>query len=334
MGWRSAQLPGVETIVFREPARIREVVEQYRDAVHLVQGVYANGIMEKVRDILRNRRLRWGGVLETIDERSRWKAPLKRMAYRFCLSEGKRPDFILATGAQTSAWIANRGYLQERIFPFAYFLPETEMVSGRPEGGSAFRVGYVGQFIQRKRIDLLIDALSRLPDSEFTLVWVGDGPLHGELYREARDRLGEARLENHGTLPMHRIPRVMAGLDCLVLPSDHDGWGAVVVEAMMQGVPVVCSDACGASLAVSVSGFGEVFPKGDSNRLRGALERLMKQGPLPEEKRRELAVWARCFSAPQGGVYLYRILRHVYEGAAYPLPPWGERCCDISKFAL
>jgi hypothetical protein len=61
------------------------------------------------------------------------------------------------------------------------------------------------------------------------------------------------------------VPRAMAQADCLVLPSIHDGWGAVASESLMVGTPVVCSDACGVAGVVQASGVGGVFPVKDKD---------------------------------------------------------------------
>lgn len=52
----------------------------------------------------------------------------------------------------------------------------------------------------------------------------------------------------------------MARADVLVLPSWHDGWGAVVSEALMAGTPAIASDACGSAGVVRASGVGGGVP--------------------------------------------------------------------------
>ena len=51
--------------------------------------------------------------------------------------------------------------------------------------------------------------------------------------------------------------------DCLVLPSKHDGWGTVVSEALISGVPAICSDTCGVAEVVKLSNYGGVFKSGN-----------------------------------------------------------------------
>ena len=51
---------------------------------------------------------------------------------------------------------------------------------------------------------------------------------------------------------MSKIGNTIYQADNLVLPSSHDGWGAVTTEALMVGTPVICSDTCGSSLIVKI----------------------------------------------------------------------------------
>lgn len=55
------------------------------------------------------------------------------------------------------------------------------------------------------------------------------------------------------------IPDLMNKHDVLVLPSLYDGWGAVVNEALQQGLFVVCSDKCGARELLDGKSRGYVF---------------------------------------------------------------------------
>lgn len=73
--------------------------------------------------------------------------------------------------------------------------------------------------------------------------------------------------------------------DLLILPSRYYGLGAVVNEALMNGVPVVCSNACGAADLLDNSFRGEVFKAESIFDLRRILARRIKQG----RKRPELS---------------------------------------------
>lgn len=326
IGWGNVDTGSVETIIFRDSDHIDNLAQKYSDnAVHLVQGVNANGVMEDVRRSLkRHGAKKWGAIMETVDERSlNW--PLKRLVYRSRLSRwAARHDFILAIGAKTPDWVVARGFPPDRTFPFAYFIPlPPEKPPETTDKNGPFRIGFVGSLIPLKRVDLLIDALAGLDHLKFGLAIVGDGPLHSRLESAAIEKLGQQRIEMPGILPMSEIPSFMRSLDCLVLPSEHDGWGVVISEALMAGVPAICSDACGAAAAVNASGVGGVFAKDDISSLRSLLDAMITKGPADPDQRKRLAGWAKCFGAGAGAEYVDKIITHVYDGGARPVPPWS-----------
>ncbi len=67
---------------------------------------------------------------------------------------------------------------------------------------------------------------------------------------------------------------VYAGADCLVLPSRWEPWGVVLAEAAGAGVPIICSDHCGARFEVVREGVnGMVVRAGSVEQLVSALHR-------------------------------------------------------------
>ena len=108
----------------------------------------------------------------------------------------------------------------------------------------------------------------------------------------------------------------------LVLPSLHDGWGAVVSEALIAGTPVICSDACGSAGVVEASGVGCVFPSGDVEALSACLSQMLSTGPLDDVRRQQLAAWAHALGVSAGAVYLRSILDSNGSQPSRPSPPW------------
>lgn len=51
---------------------------------------------------------------------------------------------------------------------------------------------------------------------------------------------------------MNEIPHIMENHDILILPSLHDGWGAVVNEAITMGLYIITSDKCGAKALIKI----------------------------------------------------------------------------------
>ena len=298
------------------------------DAGHICQGIRSNGLVGVAqRTLAAHRRKQWV-VMETVEDAG-WRGLLKRLEYRrLFLRWRSRLQGVLATGSHTPSWVVRRGMPADRVFPFAYFLPDAI----RPESdhlakaAGPFRFVFVGQFIERKRLDLLISALATLKRDDVELVVVGSGPLERELQSFA-EKTWPGHVRWLGRLPLGEVPQVMAHADCLVLPSRHDGWGAVVSEALMVGTPAICSDACGAAEVVRASGVGGVFRSGDLMSLVQALDAALAAGKPQESDRRALANWARCLGASAGAEYLRAIVQHSQGAGPRPAPPWERNRC-------
>jgi glycosyltransferase involved in cell wall biosynthesis len=55
-------------------------------------------------------------------------------------------------------------------------------------------------------------------------------------------------IEDRGFVQPADLPEVMAEAGVFVLPSLYEPWGVAVAEAAMAGLPVICSEACGAGV--------------------------------------------------------------------------------------
>ncbi len=161
---------------------------------------------------------------------------------------------------------------------------DPEFFSPGPRRGDGFVIGYAGGLLPEKGVDLLLEAVSGLPDG-WELRLLGAGGSQDELDALAR-RLGISdRVSFLGRFPSSRMPEFYHGLDVLVLPSRTTrGWkeqfGRVLVEAMACGVPVIGSDS-GAIPSV-VENAGLIFPEGDAGALRRQLLELMEDSALRE----------------------------------------------------
>jgi glycosyltransferase involved in cell wall biosynthesis len=127
--------------------------------------------------------------------------------------------------------------------------------SDRPAPDGAFRVLYVGRFIYLKGMHLGLHAFARLlamhPNAR--LMMVGDGP-EKRTWQRLADRLGISA--NVDWLPWQRhedTGAIYGRHDVLLFPSLHDPGGMVVLEAMSEGLPVVCLRLGGPGIMVTGS---------------------------------------------------------------------------------
>lgn len=249
------------------------------------------------------------------------KGALRRLKYTVeRLQIGRRFDFMLAMGQLGLNWFRDCGYAEAQLFPYAY-LTETPALTPPAQANARVELLYVGQYIPRKGIDLLLRALPALPASGWHLSLIGSGPLRDVLQAQAAGlRLAE-RVTFHPPMPNAAVVQRIAESDVLVLPSRFDGWGAVINEALTVGTPVVCSDRCGAADLIDDTR-GTVFAAGNVDDLADVLAPWVARGPRTPAERHALAAWAQCISGGSAAAYLEDVLRHVYEMQPRPRPPW------------
>lgn len=108
------------------------------------------------------------------------------------------------------------------------------------EDASLFVVTFVGRLHPVKNVDVLIEAIARIRDfSGLRLKIVGDGPCAPYLRGLVKSLSIESIVEFSGYV---RNPiSFIAASDLLVLPSEHEASGNVLVEAMSCGVQLVAT---------------------------------------------------------------------------------------------
>jgi glycosyltransferase involved in cell wall biosynthesis len=117
----------------------------------------------------------------------------------------------------------------------------------RPQSGSGkgdnFQIIYVGRLVDWKRVDLLIAACAGLPDKiDFDLNIVGDGVLRGSLEEQVERLSLTDHVRFHGRLSQSAAADLLRRADVMVLPSMRECGGAVVLEAMASGIPVIATE--------------------------------------------------------------------------------------------
>lgn len=292
-GWEPPDLGLANCVIAEQKCQVHQVVNDApANSIHICQGVRGNGLINYARMQLRVRGYAYWVIMEKVDDAG-WIGLLKRLIYSYHLFRQKKHiRGILAIGEKTSQWLVRRGFSADKIYAFAYFLPvERPCLNSDSPSDRPFRFIYAGQMIPRKRVDLLLAAFYEISEKQAELILIGDGPQKLPLQSKAQE-LGLKSAHWLGQLSMSEVRTHLSNADCLVLPSRHDGWGAVVSEALMAGTPVICSDACGAAVAVQASSVGGVFVSGDQNDLRKLLVRCLNAGRISWDSRNRIASWA------------------------------------------
>lgn len=241
-----------------------------------------------------------------------------------------RIQFILAMGSIGVRWFKWCGYPTQKVFPFGYFveqpLDSSDLFDNNNSSNDRFKLIYIGQLIHRKQVDVLIQALDLLLTSklEVDLTIVGDGPEKKHLEELANKLLVEAYIHWVGSKANKEIGRFLTGSDLLILPSRFDGWGAVVNESLMAGIPVICTDHCGAKDLLGEIWRGEIILRNDVISLTNAIRLRISNGPLSIVDRQRIRNWSKYITGESASQYLQDILDHVYYNGPYPIAPWLE----------
>lgn len=125
-----------------------------------------------------------------------------------------------------------------------------------------FNLAIIGRLIPLKRHDLILGALYKLKDSNselfrhLHLYIVGDGPEQISIEK----LINQYNLQQGTTLTgaIKDIYPLMANLDLLLMPSDHEGTPMTLLEAMTLGIPIT---------AHAVGGIPDLLDNGLSGNL-------------------------------------------------------------------
>jgi len=165
-------------------------------------------------------------------------------------------------------------------------LPTDENIDLTEKSEDALHVGCIARLTEDKGIDLLIEAMTDLPQVSLTVVGSG---------RE--ENFLRKLVEGYGLTDRVRIiPSVSSigpfyrSLDAFILPSrTHDPFGLAAAEAMTLGIPTIVTDVCGIARFLE-PGKDAIVVRPDSS---GALHEAMR-ALLQRDKRAAIAHSGKC----------------------------------------
>lgn len=141
---------------------------------------------------------------------------------------------------------------------------------------------FVGRLVQVKRLDLLLQAfLLVTKTASVHLIIVGEGPEKNQTldFLSAYDLHAKCKLIGHKDNP---LPWIKAS-SILILPSDYEGFGNVLVEAMACGTQVIATDCPSGPAEILEQGrYGQLVPLNNAHALAQAIQRaLSKEFEVP-----------------------------------------------------
>jgi glycosyltransferase involved in cell wall biosynthesis len=223
----------------------------------------------------------WGGTSHTESGIGFVKRHLRKFISRWA-------KHWISYGQSSTQYLVSLGIGAERILEIQNSVDERRFAG---ESEPLFHLQlrpvllHVGQFIARKGIESLLQAAATVQKEglDFSLLFVGSGPNKSGLEQLAR----ELQLKNvHFEGPQRPavMPSVYRSADALIFPTLEDVWGLVANEAMLSGLPVLCSKYAGC--AKELFGSRSIFdPKNPEEFAQKLKETVQGQLPRPDASR-------------------------------------------------
>lgn len=187
------------------------------------------------------------------------------------------PDAHIAVSERTSRDVRELGVKMPVLIPNGI---DVESVASITPADRTIDLLYAGRLLEHKNVELLLRAIAQLTATRSAVqcVIIGEGPERARLERLAT----ELGISEHTSFTDFRerhedVLGLMKAADVFVSPSEREGFGMTVLEALASGTPVVTTDAPrnAASELVTDGETGAVCPptpEGLSQGLQRALE--------------------------------------------------------------
>lgn len=189
---------------------------------------------------------------------------------------------VIATSETTKRLlVADFGVPEARITVAEPGVDPAPFAERREAGGIALLA--VGSVVPRKGYDVLVEALSGLQNLPWSLTIVGAtdrSPGTADALRARIDAAGLAgRVHIAGALDRASLDAAYAQADLFVMPSLFEGYGMVLTEALVRGLPILCTTGGAAAETVPDGAALKVAP-GDAVALGTALRSLLHDKAL------------------------------------------------------
>lgn len=170
----------------------------------------------------------------------------------------------------------------------------------RPQPGNLL---YIGTIEPRKGLDLLLDAMSLLKERGVDCRLTAVGKNNKAAYRGILDRkIADNKLDVRftGYISDKELARVISQADLFTFPSRLEGYGMVICESMVNGLPVICFDNSAMPYTVKDGVNGLLVPDGDIPALANAIAHVTADRKLRDHLSRGALDTVATFMTPRG----------------------------------
>lgn len=191
-------------------------------------------------------------------------------------------DAVFTTTRDLIQTLAAQGIAEEKIFHIPNMVKVSELPH-RTARRNPVVIGTMGRFVKKKGFDTYINALSilKVRGLEFKAVLGGTGEEEHALRELAKEKGLENTLEFTGWVDDRKA--FYTGIDIFCLPSLHEPFGIVLLEAFAHGAPIISTNSEGPKDIITPNYDAIIVEKGSATQLAEALEKLIKDPSLCEK---------------------------------------------------
>lgn len=319
MGWNNNDFVNdVEIIIAPDEKNIKKMLQDNQEkSIHFFSGIKADKFVYHCFKESLNYNVKRGLITEPPFI---YRKPLFLHNVRFFIFDYKyrsKIDYVFGMG--DSAVDYYKYWLKEsKVFLFGYCV-DFKLDKGIKKEKDHLRMVFVGNLIERKNVVLLLKAFNEISDKFLiSLDIIGDGPEYIKLRNYVDRQNLDYYITFHGKRSMNEIHSVLPNYDILVLPSIHDGWGAVINEGLLCGLFIISSDSCGAKTLIENSNRGLVFKNKDVVSLTNALKYCLSHAEEIKNGKQDRVQWAEIINGRSMAKYMVDCM--VTKDIV--MPPW------------
>jgi len=214
--------------------------------------------------------------------------PFFEKAYRGCDRLVPVSESLLTGLRSLMPWIDEKVEVIPNMIREEMFLPPQQ-----PRTTDPFIFFWAGRLEHVKGVDLLLWSVADLKTrakGAFRVRLAGRGSLRNQLEQQAASLGLEEEVRFLGRISREEMQVEMQRASCFVLPTRYEAFGAVLIEAMATGLPVIATRSGGPEHVVPGEA-GFLIDPDDAGQLTDAMLRMMKEySRFRQERIRSLAV--------------------------------------------
>lgn len=210
------------------------------------------------------------------------KYPVVALAHNYSVKNFRNADAVIAITEAIKLAVVKAGVKPDNVFKIPNMIKVPEGKNSRNKMSDFPVIGVMGRFVKKKGFDVFIKALKEVKDSgrEFRAYIAGEGEERDDLIDLAKDL--ELSKKAHFIGWVLDKKSFFDKIDIFCVPSHHEPFGIVILEAFANNTPVITTDSEGPSEIARHEVDALFVGKGNHKELAAAIIRLLDDAALAE----------------------------------------------------